>query len=54
MRSVQIFAGYIIAIYAPMIYTAPCEMFLMRAEPLQGQVGVGCPWALEIRVFWDL
>jgi hypothetical protein len=32
--------------YAPMIYTAPCVMLFMRADPLQGQVGRG--WALEI------
>jgi hypothetical protein len=38
-----------IAIYAPMIYTAPCVMFLMRADPLRGQVGGG--WALEIESF---
>jgi hypothetical protein len=35
-----------------MIYTAPCVMFLMRADPLQGQVGGG--WALEIESFWAL
>jgi len=33
-----------IALYAPMIYTAPCVMFLMRADTLRGQVGGG--WAL--------
>ncbi len=38
-----------IAIYAPMIYTAPSIMFWMRAYPLQGQVGGG--WALEIESF---
>jgi hypothetical protein len=27
--------------YAPMIYTAPCVMFLMRADTLRGQVGGG-------------
>jgi hypothetical protein len=32
-----------------MIYTAPCVMFLMRADPLRGQVGGG--WALEIESF---
>ncbi len=37
----------VVAIYAPMIYTAPCEMFLMRADPLRGQMGGG--WALEIK-----
>ncbi len=35
-----------------MIYTAPYIMFLMRADPLQGQVGGG--WALEIETFWAL
>jgi hypothetical protein len=32
-----------ITIYAPMIYTAPCLMFWMRAYPLRGQEegGVG-------------
>jgi hypothetical protein len=29
-----------ITIYAPMIYTAPCVMFLIRAYTLCGQVGV--------------
>ncbi len=38
-----------LAIYARMIYTALCVMFLMRADPLQGQVGGGC--ALEIESF---
>jgi hypothetical protein len=32
-----------------MIYTAPCVMFLMRADPLRGQVGGS--WALEIESF---
>ncbi len=32
--------------YAPMMYTALCIMFWMRAYPLLGQVGGG--WALEI------
>jgi hypothetical protein len=36
--------------YAPMIYTAPCVMFLMRADPLLGQVGGGL--ALEILNFF--
>jgi hypothetical protein len=36
--------------YAPMIYTALCVMFWMRAYPLQvGQVGRG--WALDIESF---
>jgi hypothetical protein len=38
-----------LAIFAPMIYTAPCIMFWMRAYPLRGQVGGG--WALEIESF---
>ncbi len=38
-----------IIIYAPMIYTAPCVMFLIRADTLRGQVGGG--WALEIVSF---
>jgi hypothetical protein len=33
----------------PMIYTAPCIMFWMRAYPLQGGVGGG--WALEFESF---
>ncbi len=28
-----------LTIYAPMIYTTPCVMFLMRADTLRGQVG---------------
>ncbi len=32
-----------------MIYTAPCIMFWMRANPLQGEVGGG--WALELPSF---
>ncbi len=39
-----------LAIYAPMVYTAPYIMFLMRADPLRGQVGGG--WALEIETFF--
>jgi hypothetical protein len=38
-----------ITIYAPMIYTAPCIMFWMRADTLLGQVGGG--WVLEIESF---
>ncbi len=38
-----------LAIYAPMIYTAPYIMFLMCADPLRGQAGGG--WALEIDTF---
>jgi hypothetical protein len=37
------------AIYAPMIFTAPCIMFWMCAYPLRGQVGGG--WALDIKNF---
>jgi hypothetical protein len=33
-----------------MIYTAPYVPYLMRADPLRGQVGGG--WALEIKTFW--
>jgi hypothetical protein len=43
---------FIIAIYAPMIYTASCVLLLMRAESIRGQVGVG--WALEIETFLGL
>ncbi len=39
----------LITIYAPMIYTAPCIMFWMRAYPLRGEVGGG--WALEFESF---
>jgi hypothetical protein len=39
----------ILAIYAPMIYTAPCVLLLSRQHPLRGQVGGG--WALEIETF---
>ncbi len=38
-----------IAFYAPMLYTALCVMFLMRADPLRRQVRGG--WALEIESF---
>jgi hypothetical protein len=41
--------GNQIAIYAPLIYTTPYVMFLMRADPLRGQVGGG--WALENETF---
>jgi hypothetical protein len=34
---------HVLTIYTPMIYTAPCFMFLMRADTLRGQVGGG--WA---------
>jgi hypothetical protein len=39
----------IMAIYGPMIYTAPYVIVLMRADTLRGQVGGG--WALEIETF---
>ncbi len=35
-------SGLYTSFYAPMIYTAPCVMFLMRADTLRGQVGGGC------------
>jgi hypothetical protein len=41
-----------IAVYAPMNYTAPCVTFLMREDSLLGQVGGG--WALDKRDFWAL
>jgi len=31
----------VLTIYAPMIYTAPCIMFWIRAYPLRGKVGGG-------------
>jgi|LakMenEpi03Aug12_release.lakeMendotaPanAssembly.Ray.scaffolds.fasta_scaffold1501617_1 hypothetical protein len=36
-------------IYGPMIYTATYIMFLLRANPLRGQVGGG--WDLEVETF---
>jgi hypothetical protein len=42
-------SGALIAICARKIYTARFVMFLMRADPLRGQVGGGC--ALEIEFF---
>jgi hypothetical protein len=41
-----------LAIYVPMIYTAPYVILLMRADTLRGQVGGG--WALEIKTFGPL
>jgi hypothetical protein len=38
-----------LTIYAPMIYTAPCVRFLMRADRLRGEGGEGL--ALEISSF---
>ncbi len=40
---------FVITIFAPMIYTAPCVIFLMRADTFRGQVGGG--WALEMESF---
>ncbi len=40
---------FTVTIYAPMIYTAPCIIFWMRAYPLRGEVGGG--WALEFLSF---
>jgi hypothetical protein len=40
-----------ITIYAPMIYTAPCVIVLMRADTLCGKVGGG-GLGLEIESFW--
>jgi hypothetical protein len=34
-----------------MIYTAPCVMFLMRADTLGGEVG-GWGWRWKYRVLW--
>ncbi len=48
----RIIPTYVIAIYAPMIYTAPFIMFWMRAYLLRGQLGGG--WALEIESFLGL
>jgi hypothetical protein len=36
-----------LAIYAPVIYAAPCIMFLMRADPLRGQLGGGLAMEIE-------
>ncbi len=41
--------GTELAIYVPMIYSALCIMFLMRADPLRGHVGGG--WSLENEIF---
>jgi hypothetical protein len=40
--------------YAPMIYTALCVMFLMRADSLCGEVGGGGGggWRWKSRVLW--
>jgi hypothetical protein len=36
--------------YAPMIYTALCIMFWMRAYPLLGQVGGVVPWKCQSQI----
>ncbi len=43
-------SSLVLAIYVPMIYTVPCVMFLMRADPLRGQVGGR--WALKNKSFF--
>jgi hypothetical protein len=40
----------IITIYEPMIYTAPCVMFLMRADTLRGEVVGGLALEISSRV----
>ncbi len=45
----SVFWHTLLAIYAPMIYTALYLMVLMQADPLQEQVGGGC--ALRIKTF---
>ncbi len=50
MKWVLLYDG-IITIYAPMIYTAPCIIVLMRADTLGGEVGGG-GLELEIESFW--
>jgi hypothetical protein len=50
--SIPIFLGiktFFNYFFIPMIYTAPCVKFLMRADTLRGQVGGG--WALEMEFF---
>ncbi len=42
----------VLTIYAPMIFTAPCIMFWMRAYTLCGEVGGD--WAWNSQVFWAL
>jgi hypothetical protein len=48
-RSYWVIPEGLITIYAPLIYTALCIMFWMRAYPLRGEVGGG--WALEFESF---
>ncbi len=48
-RTMNFNQKYILAIYRPMIYTAPYVMLLMRANPLlRGQVGGDGPVEIEI------
>jgi hypothetical protein len=42
-------ARWVTTFYAPVIYTAPCILFWMRAYPLRGEMGGG--WALEFSSF---
>jgi hypothetical protein len=41
----------VLAIYAPIIYTAPCVMLMMRATSITRASGRG--WAQEIETFLD-
>ncbi len=38
------YCNYLCTYNAPMVYTAPCIMFWMRAYPLRGEVGGVGPW----------
>jgi hypothetical protein len=40
----------VLTIFVPMIHTALCIMFWMRAYPLRGEVGGG--WAMEFESFF--
>ncbi len=51
LLSFPAYHGLVIAIYAPVIYTAPCIMFWMCVYLLRGQVGGG--WAMDIKSFLD-
>ncbi len=43
----------VLTIYAPMIYTAPCVIFLIRADALRGEVGLSEIARADRRVqFW--
>ncbi len=48
----KMFGADELAFHAPMIYSALCVMFLMRADPLRGQAGGG--WSLENEIFLGL